>query len=344
MTTARLPPLPLRIALALQVAFLSALLTPSASHAETVCRGENLLETLQENEPQKLEAMRAEAAKIPNGEGILWKIEKAGVAPSYLFGTMHVTDDRVTELDGPAQDAFAQAKTLVIETTDVLDQNALAAKIMAKPELSMFTDATTLDSLVSEGDREILHKGLEARGIPPTSVAKMKPWMIATLLSLPECEMKRKAEGLPVLDVQLAEEAKKAGKAVLGLETAVSQLEAMASLPIEFHMKGLIETLKLGKRIDDVMETMTVLYVRGETGMFWPLLRAEEPAEAADEAGYAEFEETMVKTRNKGMVLNARPILEKGSAFVAVGALHLPGEDGLVELLRKEGFTLSDVE
>ena len=45
----------------------------------------------------------------------------------------------------------------------------------------------------------------------------------------------------------------------------------MASLPMDFHIKGLVDTLKLGDRIDDVIETMIVLYANGDTGMFWPL-------------------------------------------------------------------------
>ena len=60
------------------------------------------------------------------------------------------------------------------------------------------------------------------------------------------------------------------------------QLSAMASLPMEFHVKGLVDTVKLGDRIDDVIETMIVLYEQEDTGMFWPLFRAVLPNEAAD--------------------------------------------------------------
>ena len=119
------------------------------------------------------------------------------------------------------------------------------------------------------------------------------------------------------------------------------QLRAMASLPMEFHMKGLVETLKLGDRIDDVIETMIVLYEREDTGMFWPLLRAVLPSAGEDEAGYAAFEETMISSRNRVMAENAGPILAKGNAFVAVGALHLPGPEGLIELFRKAGYTVT---
>jgi uncharacterized protein YbaP (TraB family) len=52
----------------------------------------------------------------------------------------------------------------------------------------------------------------------------------------------------------------------------------------------------------------------------------------------------MITTRNKTMAAHAEPILAKGNAFIAVGALHLPGPEGLIELLRKNGYTVSMVE
>jgi uncharacterized protein YbaP (TraB family) len=171
----------------------------------------------------------------------------------------------------------------------------------------------------------------------------MKPWMLSAMLALPACELARQAAGAPILDVRLAEDAKASGKSLQGLETAMSQLEAMASLPMDFHIKGLVDTLKLGDRIDDVIETMIVLYVNGDTGTFWPLFKRAMPGSAEDEAGYAAFEQTMITARNKTMAEKADPILAKGNAFIAVGALHLPGREGLVELLRDAGYTVTPV-
>jgi uncharacterized protein YbaP (TraB family) len=131
---------------------------------------------------------------------------------------------------------------------------------------------------------------------------------------------------------------------VEGLETAAGQLRAMASLPIAFHIKGLVETLKLGDKINDINETMIVLYQRGDTGTFWPLLRSMSPGEEDDAAGYAAFEQAMITDRNKVMVHHAQPILAKGNAFMAVGALHLPGPEGLVEDFRKAGYTVTAVD
>jgi uncharacterized protein YbaP (TraB family) len=169
----------------------------------------------------------------------------------------------------------------------------------------------------------------------------MKPWMLAAMVALPACEMARKAGGAPVLDVKLAEDAKAGGKRLEGLETAADQLGAMASLPMTFHIQGLVDTLRLGDRMDDVMETMIVLYERGDMGLVVPLIKAATEDSGATNQGYAEFEQTMVTSRNVSMAARAEELLADGGVFMAVGALHLPGSEGLVELFRKAGYTVT---
>lgn len=321
-----------------------ALMATSQARATeaTACTGTDLLADLQQSDPALFAKITKEADATPNGKGLLWKVEKQGQEPSFLFGTMHMTDPRVVSLTPAAQQAFDAAGTVVIETTDILDQKSMMAAIVREPELTMFTDDTTLTSLLSPQDAELVAKALDKRGIPLASVAKMKPWILSAMVALPACEMARKAGGAPVLDIKLAEDAKAAGKSLEGLETIADQLGAMASLPIAFHMQGLVETLKLGTRIDDVIETMIVLYGQGYTGMIWPLFHAVLPGGDGDQ-DYADFEETMVTARNRVMAERAMPILAKGNAFIAVGALHLPGQEGLVELLRLRGYEMSPV-
>lgn len=314
--------------------------TRAATPAPT-CSGQNMLTNIKANQPDAYAKIEADAAATRNGAGLLWKVEKAGIEPSYLFGTMHMTDPRVVNLTPAAQNAFDGSRAVVIETTDVLDQAKLAASLMTSPELMMFTDQTTLTSLLSPEDEAIVEKGLSERGIALSSVIKMKPWMLAAMISLPACEMSRKAAGEPMLDIKLAQAAQVAGKELGGLETAKSQLEAMASLPIEFHVEGLVETLKLGVKADDLTETMIVLYQTGDTGKFIPFMRAAVPTDKTGDDGYAAFEEKMITARNGIMATNAEPYLAKGKAFIAVGALHLPGDDGVIERLRRDGYTVT---
>lgn len=308
------------------------------------CGGANLLAAMSQDDPARLARIRKEAAAVPNGANLLWKIEMKGIAPSWLYGTMHVADPRVLSLPDAASAALDKAGTVVIETTDILDPGKAQAEILTHPELTMFTDGTTLDKLLDAGDLALLKKELKERGIDFDLVSRMKPWMIASFVAMPVCEDSRKQSGDDFLDKKIAEEAKAEGKSVEGLETLDEQLKAMASLPMEFHLRGLVETLELGSLMDDVMTTMTDLYLKGQIGMILPMMRAVSPAEdQAPGSGYAEFEERIIHERNGVMARRAAPIIDKGDAFIAVGALHLPGDDGLVARLRKAGYTVTAV-
>lgn len=315
-------------------------LAPQARAASDVCNGEDLLPGIAASDPALWQSMQEEAAATPNGQGLLWRIEKDGVAPSFLFGTMHLTDPRVIDLTPQARAAFDDATTVVIETLAVLDQKQASMELMQRPDLMMFTDNTTLTGLLDEEGKALVTAALEERGIPLAAVQKMKPWMLMAMVALPDCEQARKAAGKAFLDIRLASDAKAAGKELAGLESLTDQLGAMAELPMEFHVEGLVETIRLGDRLEDVFETMIVLYEAGNVGMVWPMFRAVMP-EGTDEEGYAEFEERMVNARNVKMAGNAVPIIDEGGAFIAVGALHLPGEAGLVELLRARGYTVT---
>lgn len=335
----------LHVALLVATAFVLFAVSPARAGEPPVCTGENLLPELQRTDPAAYEKILAEAARTPNGKGIFWKIEKAGVSPSYLLGTMHVTDPRVLTMPEAARRAAADASTIVIESDEILDEKKAAAAMLMHPELTMFTDGSTIRDRLSAEDAEKLEKGLKTRGLALAAVARMKPWILSSFVALPACELARKAAGASFLDKQIAEDAIKAGKKVAGLETLVEQLQAMADLPVEFHLQALIETLELGDRMDDVIETMTALYIAGDIGMTMPTLEAIAPTELGkDESAYAAFEKRIVIDRNRVMAEGAAPMLAQGKVFIAVGALHLPGDEGLVELIRQQGFTVSVIE
>ncbi|ASY64549.1 hypothetical protein SJ05684_c31250 [Sinorhizobium sojae CCBAU 05684] len=323
-----------------------ALLTLSEAHAaqEVECGGSNILAGLEQSDPDRLATLREEAAAVPNGKGLLWKIEGSGSAPSFLLGTMHVTDPRVLAMPAGAADAFAAAATVIVESDEIIDERKASAAIMMRPDLTMFAGNRTINDFLEPQDRERLEAGLKARGIPLPLVSKMKPWMIASFVALPACEFSRKAAGASFLDKKLAEDAVGQGKSLKGLETLVEQLSAMDSLPVEWHLQALIDTLALGRTIDDVLTTMTDLYLTGEIGMIMPMMRAVSAEVSADDLGYADFEQRIIIDRNRTMAARAEPMLKEGSAFMAVGALHLPGKEGLVELLRQQGFTVTPVD
>jgi uncharacterized protein YbaP (TraB family) len=88
---------------------------------------------------------------------------------------------------------------------------------------------------------------------------------------------------------------------------------------------------------------MTDLYLSGDIGMTMPMLKTVTPEEEGENSDYAAFEQRVILDRNKVMAERAAPILDSGNVFMAVGALHLPGKDGVIELLRQQGFTVTAV-
>ncbi|AYD02798.1 TraB/GumN family protein [Neorhizobium sp. NCHU2750] len=331
---------------AIHVAVLASLvlvlgMLSNANAQDTACHGSNLLDEMKAENPVAYQKIVADGDKVKNGKSIFWKIEKPGVPASYLMGTMHVTDPRVLKMPEGAPAALASAKTIVVESDEVLDDKKAMAGILARPDLTMFTDGTTIDSLLDKDDLALLETTLKKRGIPLSAVSRMKPWMLMSFVSLPACEMANKGDKTAFLDKQIAVDAAAEGKTVKGLETFAEQLSAMAAIPTDMHMKSLIETIKLGPKMDDVFETMTELYLSGNIGLTMPFLKQVAPEGENDDAGYAEFEQLIVTKRNHNMAERAAPILASGNVFIAVGALHLPGDEGLVELFRKQGFTVT---
>ena len=262
--------------------------------------------------PEQKRIVSEKAAKVPAGEGVYWRIEKEGVAPSHLLGTIHVADKRVTELPERIDADLDAADSLAVEVTEIGDLGAAMGALFAKPEVLLLQNGQTLDKLIGADRREKVDAMLEGRGIPPASVRTLKPWFIALSLAMPDCAALQAASPTDVLD-----------------GTLIEQLVALADF---------------GDRMNDAMETMIQLYLKGHIAAIMPTLEAAFPnggmLVGAGE-GYADFEKTLIDERNLHMVEAMEPLLEKGNGFVAVGALHLPGEKGIVETLRARGWSVT---
>ncbi|WP_419908025.1 TraB/GumN family protein [Hoeflea sp.] len=328
------------------VSFFAVLLlaTVRADAQEIACRGDNLIDEIGRDDPELLAEIRKKADQIPNGNSLLWRIERDGSVPSWLYGTMHATDPRVLSMSPAARAAFEGAQTVVVESSEITNLETAMASLMTDPSLTMLEAGTTLQSLLSESDLDEVESALKGRGVPITFVAKMQPWMVFSLISVPDCELARRAQGVSFLDKKLADDALAQGKTLEGLETLKEQLSVLSGLPLDVQARLLADTATLGDTLDDVTATMTELYLDGQVGMIMPLVEATtiEP-DAADSGAYAEFEKNLVLKRNHTMAERVLPMLEAGNTFVAVGALHLPGEEGLVELLRNSGYTMTAV-
>jgi uncharacterized protein YbaP (TraB family) len=301
------------------------------------CSGKNVLLQLRETDPPRYRAIMDDASKITNGYSIFWKIEKPGVEPSWLFGTMHSNDARVLNLSEKFQDAFDKIDTLILELKEVSDPNAIAMELFKHPELTMLPAGKTLDHILPAQETAQVAAGLAKKGIPIAAVIRMRPWFL--YMGLLSCYNDPNKDGY-ILDRRLAELAEENGVDVEGLETPLEQFQALADLSDETTMKGLVEVFKLPYSMSDLTETMTELYLTGNIG----LMKSFSEGLSDDKTMDLAFSKRIVIDRNEVMAKRILPYLEKGNAMMAVGAFHLQGDRGLVELLRREGFTVIAVD
>lgn len=266
-------------------------------------------------------------AALADTSGLLWKIERPGTAPSYLFGTIHLDDPRVVQLPAPVEQAFAAAQHMLLELEMTPELALVAAqKMMLPPDTSL---AQRLDPPLYRRTLEVL----TARGVPEVAAMRMKPWAIAVALSTP-------AQNDVPLDLRLHQKAVEAGKRISGLESVDEQLGVFDALTPEEEAHFLTDTLQNLDQVAHYTEALLQAYLQRDLAALQRLSREF----MSDDSAYAERLMTrLVDERNRRMAERMQFHLQQGQAFIGVGALHLPGEQGLIRLLRQRGWTVSAV-
>ncbi|AGA65039.1 hypothetical protein B488_10470 [Liberibacter crescens BT-1] len=288
-------------------------------------------------------ALRKIANAIPNSKGIFWMITKENVAPSYLLGTLHLTDPRL-HLSPKIQSIYNKMQTIVVESADISDTKAILALIKSNPDLVIFTDKKTINDFLSSEMLKILEKNLNQRGLNLKSTNHLKPWILKSIVTTPAHDFIAQSHGIDFFDKKLALEALSARKKLQGLETLKEQLSLVASIPLQTHIDLLIDALKTSDNTDTLTEEIINLYLQGDIGMIIAKIEASIPKDSPTEKNYKIFEEKILVERNQLMLEKSLPILNNGNAFIAIGALHLPKSQGFIELLRQKGFSVTRIQ
>lgn len=330
---------------------LVALFTGGADPAEaqslrkgtSTCGGRDLIAELRAQGPDVGRRLDATAAGMSNAKAILWRLEKAGVPPSHLFGTVHLTDERVNDLTPAIQQALDGARVVALEIADFSTEQ-LAAGIAKVATLLQYPDGRSLEALLAADELQIARSALEKAGMPGAALARLRPWVVTMAMALTDCERERAATGLKPLDERLGMRARARRIEVISLESVEAQLRSMAAIPEVDQLALLKAGLKLNPLAQDMMETLVGRYLASDLGMIWAMQLELWRQNGVGEATADAFMRELVSLRNKRMRDAALPHLAKGGAFVAVGALHLPGKDGLVALFQEAGYTATPVE
>lgn len=272
------------------------------------------------------------AETLPYGEGLLWRIETAGSAPSYLFGTIHLTDPRVTKLPPAVVKALDEANSLTLELImNAETQSELAAA-------TRLTGDRTLNDILGEELYAQLLDATRSYGMFDGALRGLKPWVAMAILSVPPEELMRAALGHLTVDATLQQMASERGIPVHALETVAEQVEVLGGMPEADTIEMLRQAVEYQPEMHALIERMITRYLAVDlTGLQEILV---EQSTGDDQEIFDRFMERVMDRRNLLMADRMAGVLGDGGAFVAVGALHLPGESGVLNLLAQRGHRL----
>lgn len=281
---------------------------------------------------------------------LLWEISGQGLkAPSYLYGTIHMIPTEDYFLTEATEAAFDKSSLVAFEIdTEEMTNPAALMGLMSKMYMN---NDTTLADLLSEEDYEVVSTHFEEMGMPMLFMGKIKPMFLTILAGEDMKEMKENGgalgmmggEGMKSYELELTERAKTATKPIVGLETAEFQMSLFDSIPYSAQAQMLLETVRseqdeeAGEEEDSAMDKMIKLYTTQDiVGM--------QSMMSDDPAGIGGYEELLLLKRNRNWIPVMEKLMAEETVFFAVGAGHLGGEEGVIALLRKQGYTMTPMD
>jgi uncharacterized protein YbaP (TraB family) len=329
----------LRTTLAALAITATALLAAPQARAE--CQGLNILDLMPASERATLTAA-ADAVPFPRGN--FWRATKGDMQIT-LIGTYHLNDPRHAPVTAHFAPEIEAAATLLVEAGPE-EETKLMQHMGRDPSLMTITEGPTLMQQLPPETWAKLSAAASARGIPPFMTNKFQPWYIAVMLAIPPCAMQEMAIARNGLDQQLMDVATVAGTPIKALEPYDTLFTIFDIMSDTDQIAMIEQTLAMEDQITDYSETLADTYFDGESRLIWELTRHlsyQAPGYTRDQvdADLAVLEEAMMNRRNRAWI----PVIEEtaalGPTVVAFGALHLSGEEGVLNLLQQAGWTVT---
>lgn len=262
-------------------------------------------------------------------KSLLWEISKGDNSPkSYLFGTMHVMCKGDVVLSETALNAIKNSDKIVLELD--MDDPAIMTQMMT---LSFAKDGKTISSQLTPETIEKLNQYLQEKA--NLSVMLVDNLNLVSLYT----QLGIFALGCPLdlgYEMLLVQQAKMQGKEVLGLESLEEQIKVLFDMNDEDAIKGIEYIVNNSKEVTDYMDQMRNLYINQEVQQLYDFMM-----KAFDDPKFPQGNKnTMLDDRNKNWIPVIENITQNNTAFFGVGAAHLAGENGVINLLRKKGYTV----
>ncbi|MGV3529027.1 MAG: TraB/GumN family protein [Flavisolibacter sp.] len=263
---------------------------------------------------------------------LLWRISGNGLQqPSYLFGTMHLLCAEDIDLSDSLRSAISRSSNVYLE----LQMDNMMEMMGAMQHMGMRGD-TTLADLLSDAEYDKVRSYFEEHNtlLPFTLLETFKPLLAASLIAEQQAKT---CDNMIAMEQLIMEEAKANDKKIKGLETMDYQLSIFDKIPYKLQAAELYKMITQPEKSDgNEIKKLTDAYRAQELNTLEELTKSED-------MGIKNFSDLLLYDRNKNWAAQLKEIMPEGSFVFAVGAGHLPGEKGVINLLRKAGYTVEPV-
>lgn len=305
------------------------------------CAGTDLLTTMPE--PDRT-ALKARAEATPHGHGLLWQATRDNTRFT-IFGTYHLPHERTTaHLD--ALLPRARAADIAYFEMNTPDARAFERMAATRPGLIFIADGPTLPERLAEDEWQVLHRQMATRGFPAFMTAKLRPVFVSMMLGISPCALKQQQSGAKGIDHRLAETLHAESRDTRSIEDPMTTLQIFDAFPPEKELDMIRLALDMAIDPDDLGTTLLGAYLRQEIALIWELGRDISLAHGGPtaEEDFALFERVLLTQRNRDwadtLLADAAQNPDQ-TAFVAVGAAHLMGDTGLLNLLEHAGYAIT---
>ena len=269
-------------------------------------------------------------AKNPDNNTLLWKVSGKDLKkPSFLFGTFHLLCKDDIHFSEALKNVIKSVDTIYMEM-DMDDPTVMLSGMMY---MNMKDGKSLKDLYTPEEYKRLDSYFLDTLKMPMMLFQKAKPYFLVALL-YPRMMNCPSPTGVEQEIIKLAKEEK---KSINGLETMQLQASVFDSIPYEWQAKELLKNIDSFPKYKKEFDGMLQVYKNQN-------MDSLESIMTKSEFGGDEFSEVLLGNRNRNWVQQLNSIMKKQSVLVAVGAGHLPGKDGLIQLLRKQGYKVEPLK
>ena len=258
-------------------------------------------------------------------KGLFWKLESPTGVTSYLFGTIHTDDNRVADLSANVLDAIKKTDTFLMEAEPSQDTTSL---MLTNGNVAELLTSDEFDQVRELADFHVMHMG---------AVMKMKPWLLAVIFDLPKPQTEFSQDNL------LMSKSIDFGKDVKGLETSKEHFNIMDNFSMDEQVVMLRAVLKRTPEQKEAdFERLLAAYLVGDSDKL-TALDEQITGGMLPVSIWSKMRKSLLDDRNLTMAKRAIPLALEKPVFVAVGASHLAGDNGLISAFKKAGFKLTTV-